>query len=169
MYMNNNILGNLIKEKREENNYSINELSNLVGISHAELRRIETGERRVPNLMTLIYICKILGLNMMNILKISGLMDEYNSNIYMIEVSKKDVKRYKVFADNEEEAIDRLSYYLDNNNVYDLNKEEDYTYEIVNSLEHNNEEINDDVITLEGCISCKYYCNSCGKCHYSDE
>jgi len=173
------ILGKLIKEKRIEEGYSIRELAKLVGISDTELGRIENGERAVPNLLALIYICKNLGLDMENILELSGFMDNPIDKPYEVAVyktSKTDLKKLTIFGTNEEDVIDKLNKYMDDNYIYDLSKEEEIFYEITKTPENfilddeeNKDEINENFCENNDCMSCKYYCPICGECTYGDD
>ena len=62
-------LGKIIRNEREEKGFSRRKLSALVDISDTELKRIENGERQVPNIITLIKLCKILKLDLSSTLK----------------------------------------------------------------------------------------------------
>ena len=171
-----NILGNYIKEKRVEEGYSIRKFADLVGISFTELTRIESGERVIPNLLTLIYICKILDIDMDNLLKISGFKDNNKNKLYEIEVKKTSKKKFYVSASNDEEAFDNLSKFIENKKIYNLSEDEDLIYEIINkksesSLDDEKEsidEIEEEINKSDECIKCKYYCPICEECEYGD-
>ena len=100
------ILGKLIKERRIEYGYSIRKLSDAVGISGTELTRIESGERVTPNLLTLIYICKVLRLDMNNLLTVSGFNSDGKNKLYKMKVTKSTEKIYNISASNDDEAFD---------------------------------------------------------------
>ena len=75
------LLSDLLRSKRIERNYSIRGLSRIVGISDTELSRIENGERKNFNLITLINLCEVLEIDFIKLLKVTG----YLSNNYLIQ------------------------------------------------------------------------------------
>lgn len=66
------LLSDLLRSKRIERNYSIRGLSRAVGISDTELSRIENGERKNFNLVTLINLCEVLRIDFIKLLKVTG-------------------------------------------------------------------------------------------------
>ena len=75
------LLSDLLRSKRIERNYSIRGLSRVVGISDTELSRIENGERKNFNLITLISLCEVLEIDFIKLLKVTG----YLPNNYIIQ------------------------------------------------------------------------------------
>ena len=65
-------LGEFIKNRRNELKMSRNALGMKVGISHTEVHRIETGERKQPSLKVLCALADALGVPQEDILKIAG-------------------------------------------------------------------------------------------------
>ena len=116
------ILGKLIKERRIEYGYSIRKLSDAVGISGTELTRIESGERVTPNLLTLIYICKVLRLDMNNLLTVSGFNSDGKNKLYKMKVTKSTEKIYNISASNDDEAFDNMAKYLEDKGVFDFSE-----------------------------------------------
>lgn len=171
------VLGKLIKEKRTELGYSINKLADLVGVSHTEISRIESGERVVPNLLTLIYICKILELDMNNLLHLSGFTNNGKYKLYKMKVTKTTDKYFEVMASCDDEAFDNLAKYLEDKNVYDLSEDEDLTYEIIededelflDDEEEIDDEFEDEFYESEDCKTCKHYCPLCDECIYGED
>ena len=51
-------LGKIIRTERENRGFSRRKFSAIIDISDTELKRIENGERQVPNIITLIKIDK---------------------------------------------------------------------------------------------------------------
>lgn len=176
-----NMLGALIKEKRIDEGYSIRKLADLVGVSSTELTRIESGERVVPNLLTLIYICKELHMNMENILRLSGFIVDKQSNVYEIDVSKILKKKFYIVASNDNEAFDNLDKYIKQKGVYNLSDDGAIEYKIVDKkkiLEIENvdeidedfeEELDDDFCESGDCFTCKHYCPLCDECIYGED
>lgn len=121
------LLGEILKERRIELGLSKNKLAQYVGISQPEVTRIENGTRTVPNIITLIYMCEVLGLDFINLLKITGYVDRKN----LIMKGKFDMKKYKVnakkdkelefivYADSEEKAIEIVQDVLDEVDLFD--------------------------------------------------
>lgn len=66
------LLAEILKMRRIVSGLSLRQLANEVGISHTELARIENGSRSNYNLLTLINICNILGMDFIRLLKITG-------------------------------------------------------------------------------------------------
>ena len=80
------LIGEIIRNERLKNNYSIRGLARLVGMSDTELSRWENGERINYNLILLIRLCEILKINFINLLKVSN----YLPVNYTEEVSNKE-------------------------------------------------------------------------------
>ena len=178
------VLGKLIKEKRTELGYSIRKLSDAVGISGTELTRIESGERVTPNLLTLIYICKVLRLDMNNLLTVSGFNSDGKNKLYKMKVTKSTEKIYNISASNDDEAFDNMAKYLEDKGVFDFSEKCELLYEIIdenknNSLEDNkkidedgeefDEEFEDGFYESEDCKTCKHYCPLCEECIYGED
>lgn len=66
------LLAEIIKMRRIVMGFSLRSLSNLIGISHTELTRMENGSRENYNLTTIINLCNILKLDFVKLLKITG-------------------------------------------------------------------------------------------------
>lgn len=71
------LLSDILRIKRLERNYSIRGLSRAVGISDTELARIENGERKCINLITLINLCDVLSIDFIKLLKVTGYLPSY--------------------------------------------------------------------------------------------
>lgn len=65
-------LGEFIKENRTKMNMSRNALAVKAGISHTEIMRIETNQRRLPSLKVLCSIADALDVSQEEMLKIAG-------------------------------------------------------------------------------------------------
>ena len=88
------LLGSILKNRRIEKGLSKNKLAQYIGISQTEVTRIENGIRTVPNIITLIYMCEVLELDFINLLKITGYVDSKN----LIMKGNFDMRKYKVNA-----------------------------------------------------------------------
>ncbi len=168
------LLGEILRERRIEKGLSKNKLAQYVGISQPEVTRIENGTRTVPNIITLIYMCEVLDLDFINLLKITGYVDEKNliikGNFDMRKYknnSKKDKElEFVVYADNEEKAIKIVEDVLEE---LDLSEEEidkiskiviDVVEENIDKKQKNIKEKSDKSI----CETCEYFCSKCGRC-----
>lgn len=67
-----NNLGKLVKNKRLEAGLSLRQLAKLVGVSHTEIARIESGERECPSLKILTSLADVLRVPGVQILEIAG-------------------------------------------------------------------------------------------------
>lgn len=168
------LLGEILKERRTELGLSKNKLAQYVGISQPEVTRIENGTRTIPNIITLIYMCEVLGLNFINLLKITGYVDEKN----LIMKGNFDMKKYKVnakkdkeiefivYADDEEKAIKIVEEVLEDLDLSDEELEKiskiiiDIEEQKLEEKQENFREKSDKSI----CETCEYFCSECGRC-----
>ena len=65
-------LGEFMKNRRNELDMSRNQLANKAGISHTEVHRIETGERKQASLKVLCAIADALNMPQEELLKVAG-------------------------------------------------------------------------------------------------
>ena len=65
-------LGEYVKQIRKEKGFSRNELAGKSGLSHTEIQRIETGERKQPSLKNLCALATALGVPQEEFLKVAG-------------------------------------------------------------------------------------------------
>ena len=128
------LLGEILKERRIEKGLSKNKLAQYVGISQPEVTRIENGIRTIPNIVTLIYFCEVLDLDFIELLKVTGFVDEKN----LIMKGNFDMKKFKVNAkiiiDVEEQELEE--------------RQEDFKEKSDKSM----------------CETCEYFCSKCGRC-----
>lgn len=168
------LLGEILRERRIELGLSKNKLAQYVGISQPEVTRIENGTRTVPNIITLIYMCEVLGLDFINLLKITGYVDRKN----LIMKGNFDMKKYKVnakkdkeiefivYADDEEKAIKIVEEVLEDLDLSDEELEKiskiiiDVEEQELEEKQENFREKSDKSI----CETCEYFCSECGRC-----
>lgn len=168
------LLGEILRERRIELGLSKNKLAQYVGISQPEVTRIENGTRTVPNIITLIYMCEVLGLDFINLLKITGYVDRKN----LIMKGNFDMKKYKVnakkdkeiefivYADDEEKAIKIVEEVLEDLDLSDeeLEKISKIIIDVEKQeLEEKQEEI-EEKSDKSICETCEYFCSNCGRC-----
>ena len=98
-------LAEILKEKREEKGYSTRELGEIIGVSHAEISRIENGMRPNFSFLILARLCKELEIDMMNLLDDAGVWNvDFDQLFYVIFKQDKE-NIFKVHARSEGEAI----------------------------------------------------------------
>lgn len=71
-------LGEFIKKRRTDLNISRNQLATNAGISHTEIHRIETNERKQPSLKVLCALADALYMPQEELLKVAGYTPSYN-------------------------------------------------------------------------------------------
>lgn len=88
------LIGEILRNERLKNKYSVRSLARLVGMSDTELSRWENGERINYNLILLIRLCEILKINFIKLLKVCNYLplnykeEICNSEKNIIESSK---------------------------------------------------------------------------------
>lgn len=168
------LLGKILRERRIELGLSKNKLAQYVGISQPEVTRIENGTRTVPNIITLIYMCEVLGLDFINLLKITGYVDRKNLIMkgnfdmkkYKVNVKKDKEIEFIVYADDEEKAIKIVEEVLEDLDLSDeeLEKISKIIIDVEEQeLEEKQEEI-EEKSDKSICETCEYFCSECGRC-----
>lgn len=158
-------LAHIIYINRLKLGLSRNKLAQLIDISSTELKRIEEGKRISPNIVTLIKICEILNLDFIKVLVHTGYLDisylekkqENNSRKYEILFKKNGDKIYIIDAENEDEAINYILEYLDNQQN-NFKKKTDYK---IKKVEKYPDDFLSDSLEYTDKIMCPFYsqCN----------
>jgi transcriptional regulator with XRE-family HTH domain len=115
-------LGKIIKFERGRKGFSRRKCAALVDISDTELKRIEDGERQVPNLITLINICKLLELDLLNLLDDTGFYEMPEEELFYVVIKNKEPKVFKIHAQNEYQAIRTIIDFISGNDIFELDK-----------------------------------------------
>ena len=168
------LLGEILKERRIEKGLSKNKLAQYVGISQPEVTRIENGIRTIPNIVTLIYFCEVLDLDFIELLKVTGFVDEKNSimkgNFDMKKFkvnAKKDKKlEFIVYSESEEQALKIIEEVLEDLELSD-DELEKISKIIIDVEEQELEERQEDFKEKSDksmCETCEYFCSKCGRC-----
>lgn len=110
-------LGKIIRNERENRGFSRRKFSALVDISDTELKRIENGERQVPNLITLIKICKILRIDLLNLLEDTDFYEREEDKLYYIIVKSKNTDVFKIRTLSETKAAMIIVDFLSENDL----------------------------------------------------
>ena len=116
-------LGKIIRNEREEKGFSRRKLSALVDISDTELKRIENGERQVTNIITLIKLCKILKLDLLNLLEDTDFYEREEDKLFYIIVKNKNTDVFKIHAQSEVKAIMIIIDLLSENDLIEMDKD----------------------------------------------
>lgn len=163
-----------MKERRIEKGLSKNKLAQYVGISQPEVTRIENGIRTIPNIVTLIYFCEVLDLDFIELLKVTGFVDEKN----LIMKGNFDMKKYKVnakkdkelefivYSESEEQALKIIEEVLEDLELSDEELEK-ISKIIIDVEEQELEERQEDFKEKSDksmCETCEYFCSKCGRC-----
>ena len=168
------LLGKILRERRIELGLSKNKLAQYVGISQPEVTRIENGIRTIPNIVTLIYFCEVLDLDFIELLKVTGFVDEKNlimkGNFDMKKFkvnAKKDKKlEFIVYSESEEQALKIIEEVLEDLELSDdeLEKISKIIIDVEEQeLEEKQEEI-EEKSDKSICETCEYFCSECGRC-----
>jgi transcriptional regulator with XRE-family HTH domain len=70
-------IGDFIRERRKEKDLTLRGLAELAGISHTEIYRIESGERKMPSVQVLLQLAKALGVTNSEMLRMAGVPASY--------------------------------------------------------------------------------------------
>lgn len=134
MNYNNYIIGNIIRMQRESLGLSKNKLSELVGVSHTEIRRIEDGTRKSYNLNVLKRICEVLNLNMSELLfETHKKFDKNYNNFdkkYNVKVIQTIKNSYEILAQNERQAAQSILNYLEENDLIFVDPSDNFDIEV---------------------------------------
>ncbi len=101
------ILGEFLKKRREELNYSTNYIENYTGINKADLSRIENGKKKKINPIYLKELARILELNQIELFnKVGYIDDEYLPNNKTLEIELINIPIYNTV----EAGLDNKNY-----------------------------------------------------------
>lgn len=168
-------LGNKIKFYREMEGLTTRELGEKVGVSHAEISRLENGLKANIGVYTLAKICDELELNMQHLLESVGLCEEIEERLFYVLVKTNKLNLFKINAKTEQEALLNSMDFILENHLIEVDESKDIIDIIIEeneedlpkNLEEFNERIrkNDEEISSESeCESCINYCPFCGEC-----
>lgn len=111
-------LGEYITDHRKSKNLSIRKLAELAHISHTEIYRIETGERKSPSLLVLQSISNALEEDVNEIIKAAG----YNNDSDSTQKVSKIILDISDLNDSELEEVKDFIEFLRNKRNRLLNK-----------------------------------------------
>ena len=144
--MPNKNIGEKIANAREKANLSQRKLAKLIGISNAELSKIESGEREIPNPRILRKMSKYIDLNYYEMLNIIGLgakgtplnpfIENYYKNLNGDELDNAWMMA-KASIKNNEIIIENIKKQLEESKIDEEKK--DNLLDILQDLEYQNE------------------------------
>ena len=139
-------IGEEIAKAREEKSLSQRQLAKLVHISNAEMSKIESGEREVPNPKILRRLSKHIDLNYNDMLQMVGLGSEHTPLNPFIENYYKNLKGNELdnawlmahsSIKNNEVIIESLNKEISNKNI--TQEKSDKLIDTIQDLEYQNE------------------------------
>lgn len=95
--MNQEKIGNFIREMRNEKNMTQQELAEKIGVTDRAISKWENG-RGTPDITLLIPLSKELGINVLELLNGEKIEDQNNAVIGLIERTNKKIRAWKRFA-----------------------------------------------------------------------
>lgn len=101
-----NTLGKYISEQRAFKNLSIRKLAKIANLSHTEISRLESGERKSPSPLVLKAISHALNINFEELMRTAGYTDEAENS------SELTLKLFKLQYLNEKE-LEEVSDFID--------------------------------------------------------
>jgi transcriptional regulator with XRE-family HTH domain len=101
-----NTLGKYISEQRAFKNLSIRKLAKIANLSHTEISRLESGERKKPSPFVLKAISHALNINFEELMRTAGYTDDAEN------VSELPLKLFKIQYLNEKE-LEEVSDFID--------------------------------------------------------
>lgn len=154
--MNNKTLASVVKEAREKINISQRELSRITGIDNNTIAKIEKGERKKPNVLSLKKLSSVLNLSLEMLMELCDYskeeIDSIVNNSYSSMVIKPENAPILVLDDIVNQMQDELyikmviKELLDNCNLEELNiiseldnKEKNRVIKIIKKYSKNNE------------------------------
>ena len=143
-------IGELIAEAREKKGFSQRQLAKIAKISNAELSKIESGEREIPNPKTLRKISNIIDVNYNDMMYMIGLgievsplnpfIKDYYEKMNLDQLAEAEVNVLGSIS-NSEQLVKSCKKNLKKENILDSEKElllhtiEDTQYQITTSEE----------------------------------
>lgn len=143
-------IGELIAENREKKGLSQRQLAKIAKISNAELSKIESGEREIPNPKTLRKISNIIDVNYNDMMYMIGLgievsplnpfIKDYYEKMNLDQLAEAEVNVLGSIS-NSEQLVNSCKENLKKENILDAEKElllhtiEDTNYQITTSKE----------------------------------
>ena len=168
-------LANIIKERRNEMDISTRKLAEKIGISHAEISRFENGLKPSFYFIPFVKMCKVLDLDLMDLLKEVGLLDEPIDKKYEVKITNINEDYFEIMAKDEKEAAIIVAKFVIENEIIELDSNKEINIEVEEieeeddeSFDEESEEIDAESFMKMQCENCEYYCPYCGECTFGE-
>ncbi|WP_035349232.1 helix-turn-helix domain-containing protein [Heyndrickxia ginsengihumi] len=115
-------IGDIIKKKREEKNWTLRELSDVSGISMSYISMLERGLKKFPSVKVIKKLAKSLDFSQEQLLEIIGYMennDEENENIFFFDLNGLSEEDIELIEKQIEFLRDRAKKKNQNNKTID--------------------------------------------------
>lgn len=168
-------LANIIKERRNEMDISTRKLAEKIGISHAEISRFENGLKPSFYFIPFVKMCKVLDLNLMDLLKEVGLLDEPIDKKYEVKITNINEDYFEIMAKDEKEAAIIVAKFVIENEIIELDSNKEINIEVEKIEEDDDEYFDEESEEIDAesfmkmqCENCEYYCPYCGECTFGE-
>lgn len=168
-------LANIIKEKRNEMDISTRKLAEKIGISHAEISRFENGLKPSFYFIPFVKMCKVLDLDLMDLLKEVGLLDEPIDKKYEVKITNINEDYFEIMAKDEKEAAIIVAKFVIENEIIELDSNKEINIEVEKIEEDDDEYFDEESEEIDAesfmkmqCENCEYYCPYCGECTFGE-
>ncbi len=112
-------LGDYMREKRKEKDWSQRDLANASGVSNAEISRLEAGKRKEPSIAVLEKIAKALNTPISEVLEHADLLEagkafvEKYADVPVSSIIASTTKSPSLTDDLTDEEIEEVKRYID--------------------------------------------------------
>lgn len=112
-------LGDYMREKRKEKEWSQRDLAAASGISNAEISRLEAGKRKEPSIAVLEKIAKALNTPMSEVMEQAGLIEagkafvEENADTPISSISAATMESPSITDDLTDEELEEVKRYIE--------------------------------------------------------
>lgn len=168
-------LANIIKERRNEMDISTRKLAEKIGISHAEISRFENGLKPSFYFIPFVKMCKVLDLDLMDLLKEVGLLDEPIDKKYEVKITNINEDYFEIMAKDEKEAAIIVAKFVIENEIIELDSNKEINIEVEKIEEDDDEYFDEESEEIDAesfmkmqCENCEYYCPYCGECTFGE-
>lgn len=168
-------LANIIKERRNEMDISTRKLAEKIGISHAEISRFENGLKPSFYFIPFVKMCKVLDLDLMDLLKEVGLLDEPIDKKYEVKITNINEDYFEIMAKDEKEAAIIVAKFVIENEIIELDSNKEINIEVEEIEEDDDEYFDEESEEIDAesfmkmqCENCEYYCPYCGECTFGE-
>ena len=154
---------------------STRKLAEKIGISHAEISRFENGLKPSFYFIQFVKMCKVLDLDLMDLLKEVGLLDEPIDKKYEVKITNINEDYFEIMAKDEKEAAIIVAKFVIENEIIELDSNKEINIEVEEIEEDDDEYFDEESEEIDAesfmkmqCENCEYYCPYCGECTFGE-